>query len=103
MKPAFFGLMPSAIYATLTPAPSMPSAAAVLAAGSDERAFIVCSASGSRTGFFGSLEQAPGLTGAGSVAAVLAAGTGALGGGDTGTLRFGTTLATAGSLASAAA
>jgi hypothetical protein len=46
-KAALSGLMPSAMYATLTPRPSIPSAAAVRARGLSDRTFMVCSASGS--------------------------------------------------------
>src|SRR5581483_11874526 len=108
MNPALFGLMPSAMKATFTPAPSMPSAAAVLALGSSERTFIVCNASGSSIGLFGSVEQAPGSTGAGPTAACgVALGLAACGvgvdGGTTCTFWFGSTLATAGFAASWAA
>src|SRR6185437_14111805 len=89
----------------------MPSAAAVFAFGSSDRTFIVCSASGSRRGLFGSDEQALGLTvDAPGVAAALAlalafgvascAGTAGAVDGVTLTFASGTTLATAGSAAS---
>src|SRR3954452_1035715 len=109
MNPGLSGLMPSAMKPTFTPLPSIHSAAAVLAFGSDERALMVCSASGSSSGWAGSLEQAAGSTGEG----VAAAGVTARGladvalevpaddGGATETRRSGVTDFTAGSLASA--
>src|SRR6185437_2214515 len=91
----------------------MPSAAAVFAFGSSDRTFIVCSASGSRSGLFGSDEQAWGLTGDGpGVAAapelalafgVICAGKAGTVDGVTWTFASGTTLATSGSAASWAA
>src|ERR1022692_1033665 len=47
MKFTLFGSTPSAIQATLTPAPVNPSERAVLALGLSEAVFVVCSASGS--------------------------------------------------------
>src|SRR3954453_13722806 len=74
-KAALFGLMPSAMYATLTPRPSIPSAAAVRALLLLDRTFRVCRASGSSTGFFGFVEQAWGfpLAGAAGIAGPAAA------------------------------
>src|SRR4051794_41768098 len=89
-KAGLFGLMPSAMYATLTPRPSIPSAAAVRALLLLDRTFRVCRASGSSTGFFGFVEQAWGFTlagaaGVGGPAAALGApGAGAPGLGGTG-------------------
>src|SRR3954465_7764459 len=67
-NPALSGLMPSAMYATVTPEPSMPRAAAVLAVGSSERALIDCSASGSSWGLLGAVEHAVAGTCAGAAA-----------------------------------
>src|SRR5689334_25412529 len=104
MKPLFCGLIPSAMKATLTPAPLIPSCAAVFADGSDDRALIVCSASGSSIGWARSLEHARGSTvdGPGSADGV-ACGCALRGEGDgagTRTDRSAVTLATAGSTAS---
>src|SRR6478736_6420463 len=79
-NPALFGLIPSAMYATFTPAPSMPSDAAVLALGSSERALMVCSASGSSWGFFLVPVHAAGSTVAGAVVAAAAFTAGAAAG-----------------------
>src|SRR5881409_1157543 len=109
MKPGLFGLIPSAMYATLTPEPSKPSWAAVLAFGFCERTLRVCRASGSSLAVAGVVPQTAGSTAAGldgspgaAVASPVAAGPAApptVGRftGDTGTGVSSTTDATAGS------
>src|SRR3954447_17503712 len=89
-KAGLFGLMPSAMYATLTPRPSIPSAAAVRALLLLDRTFRVCRASGSSTGFFGFVEQAWGFTLAG--AAGLAGPAAAFGAAGADAVAFGVTV-----------
>src|SRR5271154_6215380 len=59
MKLTLLGSTPSAIHATLTPAPVKPSERAVMADGSVESVFVTCSASGSSST---AAPHAPGIT-----------------------------------------
>src|SRR5271170_470555 len=72
MKLILLGSTPSAIQATLTPAPVMPSERAVRADGLLDAVFVVCSASRSSS-TWPLAPQAPGMTFAGSDVLMLGA------------------------------
>src|SRR5947209_11680557 len=105
IKSGLSGLMPSAMYATFTPVPST-SCWAVFAFGSSEAVFVSAKASGSRSGLAGSVGQTALLVGFGSARGRTPEATDdepAVSGTGTWILTLGTTAATAGSAANAAA
>jgi hypothetical protein len=104
MKSVRFGSLPSAMNATVTPLP-VAICCAVGTLGSSDAVRVLCNASGSSSGFDGSVGQMPGAAAAAArgaalrgVAAGVAPTTGAML-----TVRSGSTAATAGSAASASA